>query len=225
VRVCAFALLAACSHSHAHEGPDAPDLVDSPIVKMDAPPPPCMTPVAGDTFDTGPPCESWGYAFIDDAGGMIMVRNSQLVIAPGANAAAGASHIGCATTMAVDFTLGAFVEVDQPITSTEYLDFYAGAEVVEFHPMKLLAFHNNFDGTMVGLTDTDLAKWVRIIASPDQMSVLIQASNDGLDWNTFATDPVTPPATASIEIDGGTKMPDTAPPPILVDGLDVCPVL
>ena len=223
MRVRAIVLLAACSHSHAKQGPDAPDLVDSPVVYMDAPPPPCMMPVARDAFDTGPPCEAWGYAFVDDAGGTIMIANSQLVIAPGANAAAGASHIGCATTMAVDFSLGAFVEVKTPITNTEYLDFYAGAEVVAFKPMMLQASHNNFDGTTVPLASTPLAKWARIIAAPDNLSVLIQASNDGLDWTTFATDPITPPATASIEIDGGTKTPDPTPPPILVDGLDVCP--
>lgn len=220
MRICALVVLAACSHSHAKQGPDAPDLVDSQ--GSDAAPPPCMMPATRDAFDTGPPCEAWGYAFVDNTG-TIMVQNGQLAIMPGANTPAGESHVGCATTMAVDFSLGAFVEVKTPIKNTEYLDFYAGAEVVAFKPMMLEASHNNFDGTTAPLASTPLAKWARIIAAPDGMSVLVQASNDGLDWTTFATDPIAAPATASIEIDGGTKTPDPAPPPILVDGLDVCP--
>jgi len=57
---------------------------------------------------------------------------------------------------------------------------------------------------MTPIASTAIASWVRIIPSPDNTSVLIQAAATASTGPRFATDPVTPPATAAIEIDGGT---------------------
>jgi hypothetical protein len=183
-------------------------------------------PTAHDTFDQTPACQTWGYAFIDNAGGIIGVANGQLTIAPGANAGSGASHIGCATIDMQPFGDGAFVQVTTAPSMSEYMEFYAGTAMVEWRPTMLKAYHNDL-GTTTPLATTPFdavaTTWVRIHPSADNTAVEIQTSGNGRDWTTFATDPVAPPAMASIELDGGTRMPDPAPPPIVFDSLNVCP--
>ena len=214
--------IAACSSTHHKSGADAA-LVDGP---GDGSVGTCTTLTLHDSFDTGMPCQSWGYAFIDNAGGLIDIANGQLEIKPGANAGSGASHIGCATVGPVDFSMGAFVQITTPPTTSEYMELYAGTVMVEWRPTMIKANHNDL-GTQTPLAatafDAATTTWVRVAPNADATGVAVQTSPDGYDWTTFATDPVTPPATASIEVDGGTRTPDPAPPPILFDGLNVCP--
>jgi hypothetical protein len=213
--------IAACGSSH-HKTTDA-SLVDSAV---DAATGTCTTLAVHDTFDAGQACQTWGYAFIDDSGGLIDVASGQLAIKPGANAPMGASHIGCATTAPVDFTMGAFVQVTTAPTMTEYMELYAGTVMVEWRPTLINASHNDL-GTTTFLAATAFdttTTWVRITPNADSTGTDVQTSGDGYTWTTFATDPVMPPAMASIEVDGGTRSPDPAPPPILFDGLNVCPL-
>jgi hypothetical protein len=223
MRALGLLFVAACSHSHAKSMVDA---VDTDAPPVDAPPGMCTSLAVHDTFDSGPPCQTWGYAFIDDAGGMVMVRNGELNIAPGINAGAGLSHIGCATTAAVDFSAGAFVQVTTPPTMDEYMEFYAGTVVVAWRPTMIKVSHNDFGTTtLLGMVPFDAAttSLVRVRPSDDQMSVVVETSGLDFHWTLAATDPVAPPATASIEVDGGTNSPDPAPAPIVFQGLNVCP--
>jgi len=122
--------------------------------------------------------------------------------------------------------MGAFVQVTTAPTMNEYMELYAGTVMVEWRPTMIKANHNDMGTpTLLASTPFDTASttWVRVTPNADSTGTDVQTSADGYNWTTFATDPITPPAMASIEVDGGTRNADPAPPPILFDGLNVCP--
>jgi hypothetical protein len=203
--------------------PDAPP--------PDAPPdaPPCTMPLLHDSFDTAPPCNSWGRA-LTGGNGSITVANGQLVIQPAPNTIDSQGFCD-STGAAIDFTNGLFVQVTTLPGGDEYMyvrlnwpDPTMSAQYISWNPTSIEFSHGSQKVDVP--FDPQATTWVRIRPLGDGTGSAVETSGDGLSWTMFAFDPMPPPATlASLEMIGGVFVDnDPNPLPILFDGLNVCPM-
>lgn len=182
------------------------------------PPPGCISPGIGDTFEEALPCMSWGSPIISNA--MVATSNGQLTITTSAVAMAAG---GCTLANVPFGAAGVFAQIDSlPLNSVLELEItdssgtswslgsVGGTDVGFSEANRSLGF---------GLWNPSTSSWWRL--RPSGGVVAFEVSGDGTTWTTeeLGTLPAPTTVSATIQLSNNLAAADTG----VVDGIDVCP--